>query len=42
MCSLHDLRTVISLEEVYQMDEIITIDRYHEWLAARQARQDQG
>lgn len=35
MASLIELQTVYSLEDAMQLDEILKIKNYHEWLATR-------
>lgn len=33
---MFELKTAFSLEEAYQLDEILTLKNYHEWLASQQ------
>ena len=36
MATLNELQTVYSLQDAMQLDEILKIRTYHEWLATRQ------
>ena len=35
MATLHELQTVYSLRDAYELNEILTLKNYHGWLAAQ-------
>jgi hypothetical protein len=35
LCTLIEAQTVYSLADIYALDEILTLQNYHEWLASR-------
>jgi len=40
--TLHELKTVYSLEDAFDMWEVIAVTRYNEHLAIEQAKQSKG
>ena len=39
LATMRELKTDLSLEEAYQLDEILTLRNYHQWLGAYLQRQ---
>lgn len=37
IATLHELRTVYSLEDAYLLDEVLTVRNYHTWLANKES-----
>lgn len=35
LASLREVQTYYSLQDVYDLDEVLTLQNYHEWLASR-------
>lgn len=40
LASLHELKTVYTLEDAYNLDEALYLKNYHEWLVQKQAIED--
>ena len=40
IATLVELKNSITLEEAYQLDEILTVKNYHQWLGSFLAKQD--
>ena len=40
LAGLVELKNSITLEEAYQLDEILTVKNYHQWLGSFLAKQD--
>nr|DAF25148.1 MAG TPA: hypothetical protein [Caudoviricetes sp.]DAY81173.1 MAG TPA: hypothetical protein [Caudoviricetes sp.] len=35
LCTLREVQTFYSLEDVYDLDEVLMLQNYHDWLATR-------
>ena len=42
LASLVELKTVLTYEDALNLDEILTLRNYHQWLASKQAREENG
>ena len=39
MATLHELRTIYTLEDAYKLDEIISVKLYNEWVSYKVSAQ---
>jgi hypothetical protein len=39
LASLAELKTVLTYEDAVNLDEVLLLDNYHKWLAAKQAEE---
>jgi hypothetical protein len=42
MATLHELKTVYTLDDAYDLFEILSVSRYNEFLAIEDAKQQKG
>ena len=40
LATLSELKTTLTLEDAYELDEVLTVKNYHQWLGAYLAKQD--
>lgn len=42
LASLAELKTVLTYEDAVNLDEVLLLRNYHQWLAAKSASEDHG